>query len=135
MLSRSLCDALVQPHLDYASSAWYLNFAQEMKNEIQISQNKCFQYCLYLDKIQLFSNISLIRPHLSEWSFQISLSEQLKKFNSYLKLNFLFRKINRGQNALFFIASSNPRGFEKKQKKQQKNPKKTATLILSNMAS
>ena len=50
-LRRLLCNALIQPHFDYASSAWYPNFIKKMKNKIQITQNKCIRYCLQLDKV------------------------------------------------------------------------------------
>ena len=50
-LRRLLCNALIQPHFDYASSAWYPNLTQKMKNKIQITQNKCIRYCLQLDKM------------------------------------------------------------------------------------
>ena len=39
-LRRLLCNALIQPHFDYACVAWY---------PIQIAQNKCIRYCLNLD--------------------------------------------------------------------------------------
>ena len=45
-LRRLLCNALIQPHFDYVSSAWYLNLTQTLKNKIQITQNKCIRYCL-----------------------------------------------------------------------------------------
>ena len=50
-LRRLLCNALIQPRFDYASSAWYPNLTQKMKNKIQIKQNKCIRYCLQLDKM------------------------------------------------------------------------------------
>ena len=50
-LRRLLCNALIQPHFDYASSAWYPNLTQKMENKIQITQNKCIRYCLHLDKM------------------------------------------------------------------------------------
>ena len=50
-LHRLLCNALIQPHFDYASSAWYPNLAQKRKNKIQITQNKCIRYCLQLGKM------------------------------------------------------------------------------------
>ena len=40
VLRRLLCNALIQPHFYYASSAWYTNLTQKMKNKIQITQNK-----------------------------------------------------------------------------------------------
>ena len=51
VLRRLLCNALIQPHFDYASSAWYPNLTQNMKNKIQITQNKCIRYCLQLHKM------------------------------------------------------------------------------------
>ena len=36
-LRRLLCNALIQPHFDYGSSAWYPNLTQKMKNKIQIT--------------------------------------------------------------------------------------------------
>ena len=36
-LRRLLCNVLIQPHFDYASSAWYPNLTKKMKNKIQIS--------------------------------------------------------------------------------------------------
>ena len=50
-LRRLLCNALIQPHFDYASSAWYANLTQKMENKIQITQSKCIRYCLQLDKM------------------------------------------------------------------------------------
>ena len=51
VLRRLLCNALIQPHFDYASSAWYPNLTQIMKDKIQITQNKCIRYSLQLDKM------------------------------------------------------------------------------------
>ena len=51
VLCRLLCNALIQPQFDYASSTWYPNLTQKMKNQIQITQNKCIQHCLQLDKM------------------------------------------------------------------------------------
>ena len=46
-----LCNALIQPHFDYACSAWYPNLSKKLKNKIQTSQNKCIRFCVRLDKI------------------------------------------------------------------------------------
>ena len=35
-----LCNGLLQPHFDYACSAWYPNLSKKVKNRIQTSQNK-----------------------------------------------------------------------------------------------
>ena len=49
-LSCLLCKALIQPHFDYACSAWYPNLSKKLKNRIQTSQNKCICFCLQLNK-------------------------------------------------------------------------------------
>ena len=48
-LRRLLCNALIQPHYDYACSAWYPSLSKRLLKKIQISQNKCIRYCLKLD--------------------------------------------------------------------------------------
>ena len=48
-LRRLLYKALIQPHYDYACSAWYPSLNKQLLKKIQISQNKCIRYCLKLD--------------------------------------------------------------------------------------
>ena len=45
-LCRLLCNALIQPHFDYAYSAWYPNVSKKLKNRIQTLQNKSIRFCL-----------------------------------------------------------------------------------------
>ena len=47
-LRRMPCNTLVQPHFDYASSAWYPNLCKGLKDKLQIAQNKCICFCLFL---------------------------------------------------------------------------------------
>ena len=47
-LRRMLCNALIQPNFDYACSAWYPNLSKNLKNKLQIAQNKCIRFCLFL---------------------------------------------------------------------------------------
>ena len=47
-LRRLLCNALIQPHFDYACSAWYPNLTKKHKKRIQIMQNKCIRFCMNL---------------------------------------------------------------------------------------
>ena len=47
-LRRLLCNALVQPHFDYACSTWYPNFTQNLRKKLQTTQNKCIRFCLQL---------------------------------------------------------------------------------------
>jgi len=48
-LRRMLCNALIQPHFDYACSAWYPNLNKKLTKKIQTAQNKCIRFCLYMD--------------------------------------------------------------------------------------
>ena len=54
-LRRLLCNTLIQPHFDYACSAWYPNLSKKLKNRIQTLQNKCIRFCLRLDKMSHIS--------------------------------------------------------------------------------
>ena len=44
-----ICNALIQPHFDYACSAWYNNLNKNLTTNLQIAQNKCIRFCLGLD--------------------------------------------------------------------------------------
>ena len=54
-LRRLLFNELLQPHFDYACSAWYLNQTKKLEHRIQTTQNKCMWFCLQLDKLKLIS--------------------------------------------------------------------------------
>ena len=47
-LRRLLANALIQPHFDYACSAWYANLNKGLTKKIQTTQNKCIRFCLGL---------------------------------------------------------------------------------------
>ena len=59
-LRRMLCNALIQPHFDYACSTWYPNLNVKLKKTLQIMQNKCIRFYLKLDKMH----------HISEEDFK-----------------------------------------------------------------
>ena len=48
-LRRMLCNTLIQPHFDFACSAWYPNLTNSLKSKLQVAQNKCIRYCLFLN--------------------------------------------------------------------------------------
>ena len=50
------CNALIQPHYDYACSAWYPSLSKRLLKKIQISENKCIRYCLKLDPMLVLLN-------------------------------------------------------------------------------
>ena len=58
-LRRLLCNALIQPHFDYACTAWYPNLNKKLKNKIQTTQNKCVRFCPNLDKMAHISQNEL----------------------------------------------------------------------------
>ena len=64
VLRRLLCNSVIQPYFDHASSAWYPNLTQKMKNKIQIMQSKSVRYCLQLDKM---THISKIEFETLDW--------------------------------------------------------------------
>ena len=55
-LRRLLCNALIQPHFDYACSAWYPNLTKKLKHRIQTTNNKRMCFCLQLDKLKHISH-------------------------------------------------------------------------------
>ena len=48
-LKRLLCNAIIQPHSNYACSAWYPCLNKKIKSKLQAIQNKCIRFCLQLD--------------------------------------------------------------------------------------
>ena len=48
-LRRLLCNALIQPHFDYACAVWYPNLNKKFKTKLQTLQNKSVRFCLQLD--------------------------------------------------------------------------------------
>ncbi len=47
-VKKTLCQSLVQSHLDYAISSWYAAMSQKAKNKLQILQNKMIRFMLDL---------------------------------------------------------------------------------------
>ena len=45
-LKRLFSNALIQPHFDFAVSAWYPNLNKKLTNKLQVCQNKCIRFCL-----------------------------------------------------------------------------------------
>ena len=48
-LRRLLCNAMIQPFIDYACNACYPNINKKLKKCLQAAQNKCIRFCLKLD--------------------------------------------------------------------------------------
>ena len=131
-LRRMLCNALIQPHFDYACPAWYPNLTEKTKKKIQIMQNKCIRFCLKLDKMHHISDedfrlinclptkkrvdqcINTITfkfvndacPYYLKEIFEFAPHCRIDTRNKFAKLNIPFRKANMGQKAISFNGPS-----------------------------
>ena len=85
-LKRLLCNALIQPHFDYACSAWYPNLNKKLKSKLQTVQNRCIRYCLQLDNR---SEIGV--KHLEKINWLLSLKDLIIAF--VLTLLIFLRKL------------------------------------------
>ena len=121
-LRRLLCDALIQPHFDYASSAWYPNLIKKLKHRIQTTQNKCMRLCLQLTKLKHISYeefeclnwlpvtyrlkqcvTAIVFKYFNEQSpnylnevFDVAIENNFQLRGSFQKLKCPFRKTNTG---------------------------------------
>ena len=130
-LRRLMCNALIQPHFDYASSTWYLNLTEKFKKKIQVSQNKCIRFCLNLDNrahigyaelkeinwlnihdrqrlnlcTSVFKFFNNKTPLFMSNVFHPARENEISTRSSYLKLQQPFRKTKLGQNTLSYLGS------------------------------
>ena len=131
-LRRLLCNALIQPHFDYACSAWYPNLNKALKNKLQTAQNKCVRFCLLLgnrdhigfeelekinwlninDRFEQCLSVSAFKffknqcPAYMSDIFEPVSNRRVSTRNAYLKLSQPFRKTTQGQNSLSYIGPS-----------------------------
>ena len=129
-LRRLLCNSLIQPHFDYACSAWYPNLNKRLKSKLQILENKCIRFCLNMNKRahigqKEFEQINWLpvndrfKQIISSMSFKFCNNTSPPYMNdvfqpagqpntttraSLLKLNQPFQTTNHGQNNIFYIA-------------------------------
>ena len=131
-LRRLLCNALIQPHFDYACSVWYPNLNKKFKTKLQTLQNKCVRFCLQLDNkahvgITEFKQINWLPVN---YRFRQCLAANVFKFfddkcplymkdvfdkscisqaltrNCTMKLSQPLRRTNYGQHCISFLAPS-----------------------------
>ena len=127
-LRRLLANALIQPHFDYASSAWFPLLNKRLTKRIQTAQNKCIRFCLNLNYrahigIKEFKNINWLPTkerfeqcttakvfkffdnsapsYMSEMFLPVCQSRITRRSKN--KFNQLFRKSNKGQNCLSYL--------------------------------
>ena len=131
-LQRMLCNALIQPHFDYACPAWYHNLTENTKKKIQIMQNKCIRFCPRLDKMHhisvedfrfinwlptskrvdqcintiTFKFVNNTCPCYMKEIFEFPPRCRIDTRNKLAKLKIPFRKTNIGQKAISFVGPS-----------------------------
>ena len=131
-LKRLLCNALIQPHLDYACLAWYPNLNKALKKKLQTAQNKCIRFCLQLGNrshigqeellrinwlnvedrvgqcasVQAFKFFNSTTPLYMNDVFSPAELTNLSTRNSFQRLKQPFRKTNQGQNCLSYMGPS-----------------------------
>ena len=131
-LKRLLCNALIQPHFDYACLAWYPNLNKALKKRLQTAQNKCIRYCLQLGNrshigqdellrinwlnvndrvdqcasVQAFKFFNSTIPLYMNDVFSPAESSNINTRNSFQRLKQPFRKTNVGQNCLSYMGPS-----------------------------
>ena len=95
-----LCNALIQPHFDYACSAWYPNLSKGLKNKLQIAQNKCIRFCLFL------GNREGIRyKHLRKINW-LPVSERVKQFIAVSVYKFFNKLAPKYMDAIYNVHES-----------------------------
>ena len=128
-LRRMLSNALIQPHFDYACTAWYPPLTIDLKKRIQVVQNKCIRFCLELENTahigyKEFEKINWLNssdrflqclcasvfkyfqgtcPEYMSEIFQVAQQSNMTTRSSYLKLVCPFRKTNMGQKTSSFL--------------------------------
>ena len=102
-LRRLLCNAIIQPHFDYAVASWYTNISKGLSDKLQVCQNKCIRFCLHMDKrthvgLNEFEKIKWLP--VKERAAQIIISHVFKFKNNtspqYMKEVFSQVEIDRG---------------------------------------
>ena len=98
-LRRLLCNALIQPHFDYASSAWYMNLDKGYKEKLSVMQRKCIRFCLMKDsrsKIRLkeFVEINWLPVERRANLINTSLVYKFFNGNSPLYMDCVFSQLN-----------------------------------------
>ena len=127
-LKRLLCNALIQPHFDFACAAWYPCLNKNFKNKIQVAQNKCIRFCLNLGNrshiganefeainwlptkerfeqcvcVGIFNFIAEAAPlYISEMFFPVEQSQNTRR--SLNKLQIPYQRTNRGLKMLSYV--------------------------------
>ena len=131
-LRRLLCNAIVQPNLDYACSSWYPTLTKKLKDKLQSLQNKCIKFCLQLsygdeinrrnliemnwlnvsDRVDLCHIASVHKfihkkcPSYMNDIFTYALQRGVRTRRSFLRLHTPLRSTNMGKNCISYCGPS-----------------------------
>ena len=125
---RLLCNVLIQPHFDYACTAWYPNLTKKLKDKLQVTPKNALDfvwncnvgnvYQMNTKKLNwlpinhsfkqyvtsaVFKFVQNKYPAYMSEVFRPSENMRINARNSYLKLNYPFRKTSTGQNVFCCI--------------------------------
>ena len=130
-LRRLLCNAIIQPHFDYACAAWFPNLNVALKKKLQTAQNRCVRFCLQLgnrdhvgikefekmnwlninDRFEQCISVSVFKFFSNNSPVYMSeilcpaTTRGMSRRNSFQKLIQPLRKTNQGQNCFFLYWS------------------------------
>jgi hypothetical protein len=131
-LRRLLCNALIQPHFDYAPTSWFPNLNKNLTKKLQVCQNKCIRFCLQkgnrshigskeFEEInwmpvqdrfnqcvasQIYKFFNKLCPAYMSEIYQPVGSTGVRTRTSFLKLQQPSRKTTQGQRSLSFMGPS-----------------------------
>ena len=131
-LRRMLCNAIIQPHFDYACSAWYPNLTKGLKDKLQIAQNKCIRFCLFLgnregirykhlkkinwlpvsERVKQFIAVSVYKffnnlaPSYMKEIFTKAENSRRTRYTDEFKINIPRRKHEYGKNCLSYLGAT-----------------------------
>ena len=144
-LRRMLCNALIQPHFDYACSAWYPNLSKILKEKLQITQNKCIRFCLFLgnregirykhlkkinwlpiqERVDQFIAVSVYKfsnnlaPKYMGDIFNRTQNRQRTRCADEYRISIPYRKHDYGKNCLSYLGATIWNNFETDVKKSK----------------
>ena len=101
VLRRLLCNALLQPHFDYACSACYPNLTKKIKHTIQTTQNKCIRFCLQLDNLKHISHEEFERLNWLRMTYRFKVTSIVFKYFNAQCPNYLSEVLKSLQRAIF----------------------------------
>ena len=82
-LRRRLCNALLQPHFDYACTVWYPYWTKQLKDKLKVIQNECIRFYLKLQCRKYISN-----EHFQKLNW-LTINQTFKQCLTSTVLNFL----------------------------------------------